>query len=106
MTFRTFKINKDKKKELWELEATPYEKFKINARVKWRRFDTQTRGMGLIFVMLLGAMIIINGFSALALYISDYIDNTKYQSALTTACTTTEFYALNFKSCENIGVRP
>lgn len=95
-----------RKKELWERDLSFYAKFKINARVAWRRFDTQSRGMGLMFVLL---MIIMVGINIIPLTLGTIIktmETAPYKEALTTACKDTQFYNWNFKECETIKVRP
>lgn len=61
--------NGKRKKELWELNKTPYQRFKINARIAWRRFDIQTRGMGLCLLCILGMMLVLTLLPPLVNYI-------------------------------------
>lgn len=102
----TYSIDRKKKKELWEENKTPLERFKINARVMWRRFDTQTRGMGLFFVLILAVVISSAIFPLAGQSIQRSIDNERYKTALITACINMDFYSWNYKQCEDIGVRP
>lgn len=95
-----------KKRELWEENITIWQKFKINSRVKWRRYMVQTHGFGLIIIILLGGMVLSMFTPLVMLQLNQWSDNTKYKDALTGACPDKTFYAWNFKSCENIGVRP
>lgn len=90
----------------WKRKLTTWQIFKINAKVAWRRFDTQTRGMGLLLVLIFGLLIVINVIEALAVYIAGYTDREKYASALETACLDSQFYSWNFRSCENVNIRP
>lgn len=94
------------KQELWEKDLSAYRRFKINANVKWRRFDTQTRGMGLILVILLGGLLLVTCIPFVTNYINQELDKGKYNTALNIACKDLQFYALNFRSCENSDVRP
>lgn len=94
------------KREIWMRDKTPYQRFRVNAKIIWRRFDTQTRGMGLTLVVLMFIMILINVFTAIAHWIASYVDNTNYKDALSTACLDSQFYAWNFKSCEHVKVKP
>ena len=95
-----------KEKELWERGLNPIQRFRINSRVIWRRFDTQTRGMGMIFLIMFAALIAIN---VIPLTLSKYIqqvESSHYQEQLQTACKNMTFYSMNFKTCEGIGARP
>lgn len=109
MWFRMIKsppVNRNRKQELWERDLSAMSKFKINARQKWRRFDTQTRGMGFIFVLLFGVILLVNLIPLIAHQWIRQIETAPYKDALNTACLNQDFYNLNFKSCETIGVRP
>lgn len=108
MTENSFSIDKNnkKKKELWELNKTPYERFKINSKIAWRRFDTQTRGMGLILLLIFGIVLISPIISLIGNAINDYTNKNKYKEALATACLDKQFYAFHFEDCEDQGVRP
>lgn len=95
-----------RKQELWERDLTAYQRFKINARVVWRRFDTQTRGMGLVFVIIMAMMLVVNIIPLILGTVIRTIETAPYSDALKTACKDKEFYNWNFKSCETIKVRP
>lgn len=103
---RTHTKKSIRKLEIWEKNLSVWQKFKINARIKWRRFDTQTRGMGLIFVMLISVVILSSTVPAMVQGIQKLIMGDKYKTALDTACKDKEFYAFNFQKCEDIGARP
>ena len=104
----SYSIDKNNKRKdiLWKRDKSRIEIFKIQMRVAYRRFDTQTRGMGLTLLLLIGVIVVINLFSFVGMAIIDYYDHIKYSSALEKACLDQTFYSWNFKSCENIGVRP
>lgn len=95
-----------KRKELWEQNRTKWQVIKIQANDAWRKFDLKTRGMGLMLVVLLGAMMIANFLPAIVMYSTEQMDKTKYNEALKTSCLNAQFYAWNFRSCENVNVRP
>lgn len=97
---------KNRKIELWERDLSPYQRFKINSRIAWRRFDTQTRGMGFVFVLIMGMMLIINLVPLVFSKTLQSIESNNYKDALSAACKDMQFYSLNFKTCEGIGVRP
>lgn len=97
---------KPKKKELWERDLTFYQRFKINSRIAWRRFDTQTRGMGLMFVIVIGLMLVVNIIPLVLGTVIKAMETAPYKEALTTACKDKEFYNWNFRECETVEVRP
>lgn len=99
-------VKRQKKVELWERDLSPIAKFKINARIAWRRFDVQTRGMGFIFVLLIVVMIVINIMPLIFSKTITQMENQPFSEALSTACKDKDFYNLNFRSCETRGVRP
>lgn len=94
------------KKPLWMRGKTSKEIRNIKFKTAWRRFDTQTRGMGMLIVILMCFMIVINVISAIANAIFTTINNMKYKDALAGGCKDKTFYAWNFKPCEDAGVRP
>lgn len=103
----SFSLDKNnKKKELWEKDKTKWQIFKINATIAWRRFDTQTKGMGMFFVMIFGIMLVITSLPLISEVIMKQFQLQKFKTALETACPTMEFYSRNYKDCEEIGVRP
>lgn len=103
----SFRIGRDKrKKELWELNTTPIQRFRIRARIAWRRFDIQTRGMGFVFVIIMTMMVVVNVIPLTLSKTLQTIESNNYKDALQTACKDMQFYSLNFKTCEGIGVRP
>ena len=103
----SFRIGRDKKrKELWELNKTPIQKFKINARIAWRRFDIQTRGMGFVLVIIMVMMITINIIPLTLSKTLQSIESNNYKDSLTIACKDMQFYSLNFKTCEGVDSRP
>ena len=95
---------------LWKRHLKPSEIRRINMRVAWRRFDTQTRGMGLVFVLLITAMVVIQVLSGIFAIIYNYINEESnkatYGNALKTACSDKQFYAWNFYKCEDVNIRP
>lgn len=95
-----------RKKELWENNISKFQKFKIETRIIWRRYMVQTHGMGFIILLLIGGMLISMFTPLIISQLNQYNDNTRYKDALTGACPDKTFYAWNFKSCENIAVRP
>lgn len=100
------KKQKIKKIELWERDLSAYQRFKVNARIKWRRFDTQTRGLGLLMVLFMSIMITVSLIPIAFNGALRQIEEARYSSALHNACNDRDFYNLNFKSCETVGVRP
>lgn len=99
-----------KRKELWEKDKTTYQRFKINAGVIWRRFNTQTHGFGMIMVMI-GIMSIVPMIIILTAMSNVYdsmseINRTRYREGLELSCTNQDFYSWNFRACEDIEVRP
>lgn len=104
----SFSIDRHNKRKdiLWKKDKKRWEIIKIHAKTAYRRFDTQTKGMGALFIMLFSIMIIINLFPLFMVWIVEHDEKTKYADALKIACTDKSFYSLNFKSCENIEVRP
>lgn len=95
-----------RKQELWERDLSFYQRAKINGRVKWRRFDTQTRGMGFIFVLLMALMIVINIIPLIFSSVIRQIESAPYKEALAFSCKDKDFYNWHFKDCESAGVRP
>lgn len=95
-----------KRKEIWEMNKTPYQVFKINAVETWRKFDLKTRGMGLYLVCLMGIMLIAVSISPILDFVMHESNKAKYANALKTACLEPSFYSWNFASCEDINVRP
>lgn len=95
-----------KRKELWEQNKTKWQIMKINAGVTWRQFDLKSRGMGFFLLCLMGMMIISMAIPYVIDGISTQLDKTKYSEALKTSCLNEQFYAWNFKACENISIRP
>ena len=90
----------------WKRDKTAWQIFKVNAKTLWSRFDTQTRGMGVLLVILMVFMIVINVMGAIVGSVYSYLNNQKYSDALKGGCTDKTFYAWNFKACEDAGVRP
>lgn len=95
-----------KRKELWVENKTRWQIFKIQFSITWRKFDLMTRGMGLMFVCLLGIMLIATMIPNIIGYFWEQLDKTKYSEALKTSCLNTTFYSWNFKQCENVDARP
>ena len=90
----------------WKRNTTKWQQFKINARVNYRRFDTQTRGVGLVLIMLVGAMILIQIIQDFGWWLSERLKDNSYRQALDKFCADKQFYTYNFQACENRGVRP
>lgn len=105
MSFRIDEHNK-RKDMLWKKDKTTWEIMKINSRVAWRRFDTQMRGMGLFFVIIIVAMSIMPLATYISAEVKQYQEAEKYKSALVLACVNNEFYSWHFTQCEDIGIRP
>lgn len=106
MDFGIYEDKEKRKKELWRIGKSKWQIIKINSGQAWRRFDIKTKGMGLWFVMFFGIMMLTIIIPAIGRAVEEQLDNTKYAESLKTACLKDMFYALNFKTCENIGVRP
>lgn len=106
MDFGIYEDKEKRKEELWRVGKTKWQIFKINSAQAWRRFDIKTKGMGLWFVLFFGIMLISIIIPVILKSMEEFIDNAKYAESLKTACLKDMFYSLNFKACENIGVRP
>ena len=90
----------------WKRNITKWQQFRINSRIAYRRFDTQTRGLGLVLIMLVGAMILIQVIQDAGWWINEKLKDNSYRQALSKFCTDKQFYTYNFQPCENQGVRP
>lgn len=91
---------------LWKRGKPKIEQYKIHFGVLWRRFDTQTKGQGLVMVLFLGGFVLLNLFGWIGGILSTYYNQQHYSNALKTFCTDKQFYSWNYKVCEDIGVRP
>jgi len=95
-----------KRKELWEMNKSKSEVMKINLTQAWRRFDTRSRGMGLMFVLMMSILIMMAIIPMIIDGVQYMFNEGKYREGLKTACLGDMFYSLNFKTCEDIGIRP
>jgi len=58
------KWNRDaRKKELWEKDKNSFQRARINIRLWFLKFNRQTHGMGIIFIMLVIIIIIVQAMS-------------------------------------------
>ncbi len=48
-----------KKKELWEMNKSPYQRFRINFKIAMDKYNRRTHGLGLLFMILIGALIVV-----------------------------------------------
>ena len=97
---------RERKMELWERDLSAIAKAKINAKIAWRRFDTQTRGMGLVFVIIMFMILIVNIIPFALGKTIQQLDSANYADALKVACKEKDFYNLNFRTCEGVDTRP
>lgn len=90
----------------WKRDLTAWQVFKVNFRTAWRRFDVQTRGMGLVLVLMMGLFVVINVLGWVGNIIINSIYLQPHAEQMKTACLDREFYIPYFKQCEDLGVRP
>ena len=95
-----------RKPELWEQDKTPLQITIINAKLRFAKFNRETHGMGFLMILLLGGLIILTIVDKVGDAIVLGINKDKYKDALSLSCPDIDFYAWNFRACEEIGVRP